>query len=131
MPHLTVEYTDNLDQGADIQGLLSALCGVLIARGDTYPIGGIRARAIRLSEYRVADGQHDDAFVHVTLRIAAGRSEEVKRATGAELFEVLTEHFEAAYAERFLALSLEVAEFGESGTFKHNNIHARYQKTPA
>jgi 5-carboxymethyl-2-hydroxymuconate isomerase len=129
MPHLTVEYTDNLGD-PDIRGLLTALNAVLIHRGDTYPVGGIRARAYRLSEYVVADGEHDDAFVHVSLRIGTGRSEETKQATGAELFGVLTAHFDRTYRERYLALSLEISEFSEAGTFKQNNIHARYRKEP-
>jgi len=124
MPHLTVEYTDNLAEPR-MSELLSALNAVLIAHGDIYPIGGIRARALKLTEYVVADGQHDDAFVHVTLKIGTGRSEEVRQATGDELFAVLTGHFEAEFDAHSLALSLEI---GEVETWKKNNIHRRYQR---
>lgn len=130
MPHLIVEYTDNLPEPR-IPELLRALNGVLLARADVYPAGGIRARAVRLTEYVVADGMHDDAFVHVTLKIGSGRSEEVKRETGAALFEVLEAHFAADFDARYLALSLEITEFSEAGTFKHNNIHARYRREQA
>lgn len=127
MPHLTVEYTDNI-QNPRISELLRALNGVLLARPDIYPVGGIRARAYRLSEYALADSTHpDDAFVHVTLKIGAGRSEEVKKATGDALFAVLTEHFAEAYAAHGLMLSQEIQEFSEAGTWKKNNIHARYK----
>ena len=34
-------------------------------------------------------------------------------------------HFETQYAQQGLALSLELSEFSESGTLKHNNLHAR------
>ena len=124
MPHLTVEYTDNLAEPR-MPELLSALNAVLIARGDIYPIGGLRARALKLTEYVVADGQHDDAFVHVTLKIGTGRSEEVRQATGDELFAVLTGHFASEFEARSLALSLEI---GEVETWKKNNIHRRYQR---
>ena len=79
MPHLIYEYTDNLLPGADIPALLLKSNQVLIAQGGVLPIGGIRSRAIRLSEYCVADGTVDDAFVHAVLKIGAGRSEEVKK----------------------------------------------------
>ncbi|TSA87582.1 5-carboxymethyl-2-hydroxymuconate isomerase [Deinococcus detaillensis] len=124
MPHLTVEYTDNLKEPR-IRELLSRLNAVLIARGDVYPIGGIRARAVKLTEYVVADGQHDDAFVHVTLKIGTGRSEEMKQITGDELFDVLKEHFADAFSSRKIALSLEI---GEVETWKKNNIHERYKQ---
>ncbi|UBV45032.1 5-carboxymethyl-2-hydroxymuconate Delta-isomerase (plasmid) [Deinococcus taeanensis] len=130
MPHLIVEYTDNLPDPR-MPALLRALNGVLLARQDVYPPGGIRARAVRLTEYLVADGTHDDAFVHVTLKIAAGRSDAVKRDTGEALFGVLKAHFEADFGTRFLALSLDITEFSGAGTFKHNNIHARYRQERA
>lgn len=128
MPHLTVEYTDNL-QSPRIPELLRALNAVLLARPDVYPVGGIRARAYRLTEYAVADSTDpQDAFVHVVLKIGAGRSDEVKQATGDDLFAVLKAHFADEFAARPLALSQEIQEFSEAGTWKHNNIHARYRK---
>lgn len=127
MPHLIVEYTDNIEHPR-IPTLLQALNNVLIARSDTYPIGGIRARALKLSDYVVADGTHpEDAFVHVALKIGSGRDPEVKQATGDELFTVVTRHFSEEFAQRPLALSLEIQEFGASGTWKKNGIHARYR----
>ncbi len=128
MPHLTYEYTDNLASDADIPALLKKSNQVLISQNGVYPTGGIRSRAICLRDYCVADGTVDDAFVHATLKIGAGRSEEAKKKTGDELFQMMTEHFAAIYAQRSLALSLEIVEFSEAGTWKQNNIHARYKK---
>ena len=129
MPHLIYEYTDNLEAAeADIQGLLKKSNQVLIDQGGVFPIGGIRSRAIRLTEYCVADGTVDDAFVHVTLKIGGGRSEEARKKAGDELFNMITEHFAAIYQKRTLALSMEIVEFSEAGTWKKNNIHARYKK---
>jgi len=128
MPHLIYEYTDNLLPGADIPALLLKSNQVLIAQGGVLPIGGIRSRAICLSEYCVADGTVDDAFVHAVLKIGAGRSEEVKKKIGDDLFKMLSEHFAETAKQRTLALSLEIVEFSEAGTWKQNNIHARYRK---
>jgi len=127
MPHLTVEYTGNLGAQADIPALLRKANAVLIAQGGVFPIGGIRSRAIRLEDFCVADGTADDAFVHLTLKIGAGRSAEQKRQAGDELFAMVRDHFAALFASRFLALSLEIQEFSEAGTWKHNNIHGRYK----
>lgn len=128
MPHIIVEYTDNIKNDANIPNLLEKINGVLIARSPLFPTGGIRSRAIELQDYRVADGKEDDAFVHVTLKIAAGRSEEDKKAVCDELFEMIKDHFAELFAERFLALSMELIEFSEVGTYKHNNIHKRFKK---
>jgi len=129
MPHLIYEYTDNLLPDADIAALLRKSNQVLIAQGGVLPIGGIRSRAIRLTEYCVADGTVDDAFVHAVLKMGAGRSDEVKKKIGDDLFAMICEHFAPAFARRSLALSLEIVEFSEAGTWKQNNIHARYRQT--
>ena len=92
------------------------------------PIGGVRSRAICLTEYCVADGMHDDAFVHATLKIGAGRDAATRQQIGDALFEMIKAHFSALEAKRYLALSMEIVEFSESGTWKQNNIHARYRK---
>jgi 5-carboxymethyl-2-hydroxymuconate isomerase len=130
MPHLTFECTDNIYDDARIPALLKQANDVLVAQGGIYPTGGIRSRAIRLHDWCVADGAQEDAFVHATLKIGGGRSPDAKQRTGDALFRLMTEHFADIYARRGLALSLEIAEFSEAGTWKQNNIHARY-KTPA
>jgi len=43
------------------------------------------------------------------------------------LFARIKEHFARLYATRPLAPSMELYEFDEAGTYKHNNIHARYR----
>ncbi|MGM9922768.1 MAG: 5-carboxymethyl-2-hydroxymuconate Delta-isomerase [Bacillus sp. (in: firmicutes)] len=127
MPHVIVEYTDNLKADAKIPVLLKKINEALAARGNVFPVGGIRSRAVELHDYCIADGESDDAFVHVTLKIGAGRAETVKKAICDELFRLMKDHFAAIFAERYLALSMELVEFSESGTYKHNNIHTRYQ----
>ncbi|KAB7707046.1 5-carboxymethyl-2-hydroxymuconate isomerase [Bacillus aerolatus] len=129
MPHFIIEYTDNIKSEANIPALLEKINQSLISRSDVFPIGGIRSRAIELHDYRVADGTEDDAFVHAVLKIGAGRSEADKEAACDELFEIIKDHFAALFAKRYLALSMELIEFSEAGTYKQNNIHARYKKT--
>ena len=131
MPHLVYEITNNLDTAkADIPGLLKKSNQVLIAQGGVFPTGGIRSRVVWLRDYCIADGsQPDDAFVHASLKVGAGRSEAEKKKACDELFAMMTEHFAAVFAERGLALSMEFSEFSEAGTWKKNNIHPRYKKT--
>jgi 5-carboxymethyl-2-hydroxymuconate isomerase len=108
--------------------LLCKINGAMLAHEGVFPPGGIRSRAIELKDYCVADGSGDDAFVHGTLKIGHGRSESVKKKVCEDIFAVMKEHFADLFAKRYLALSLEFSEFSEAGTYKHNNIHARYKK---
>lgn len=127
MAHLIFECTDNLEAEGDIPGLLKKANRALLDQ-EVFPPGGIRSRAIMLRHYCVAEGGHDDAFVHASIKIGAGRSSESVQGTANAVFEVMKAHFAALYARRSLALSLEISEFSEAGTLKHNNIHARYRK---
>lgn len=128
MPHFILEYTDNLKAEGDIPGLLAKINGAIIAQGGAFPTGGIRSRAIALTDYCIADGRADDAFAHATFKIGAGRDEAAKKRVCDALFEVMKTHFAALYEKRYLALSLELVEFSEAGTYKHNNIHSRFRK---
>ena len=128
MPHFIVEYTDNIKDEVNIAKLFEEIHKVLIAKDTVFPIGGIRSRAIEVHDYRIADGAEDDAFVHAVLKIGAGRSEDIKKEVCDALFEVIKEHFSPLMSNRYLALSMELIEFSEAGTYKQNNIHSRFKK---
>ncbi|MCC7462778.1 MAG: 5-carboxymethyl-2-hydroxymuconate Delta-isomerase [Gammaproteobacteria bacterium] len=129
MAHLTLEYSANLRAGGDFHGLCARLAACLagqrIAGQAVFPLGGIRVRAMACEDYCIADGAPDGAFVHAILKMGAGRSAAVRTAAGNALFEVIKQHFAAQFAAQGLALSLEVSEFSEAGTWKHNNLHQR------
>ncbi|WP_176059270.1 5-carboxymethyl-2-hydroxymuconate Delta-isomerase [Paraburkholderia sp. BCC1876] len=129
MPHLTLEYSANLANADSIGQLCNALAQCLDAQRENeqrvYPLGGIRVRALRCEQYCIADGRPDAAFLHANLKIGAGRSEAARKATGEALFALIKQHFAAEFEQHGLALSLEINEFSEAGTWKHNNLHAR------
>ncbi len=76
MPHLTLEYTDNID--VDVQPLLARLHEEVVATG-AINLKGIKSRAIKHTQYRIADGDPDYGFVHVGLLIREGRPIEVQK----------------------------------------------------
>lgn len=127
MPHLYIEYTSNIKEEADIPGLLQRVNHTLLSHKDIIPIGGLRSRAIELTDYLVADGTADDAFVHATLKLGKGRTEEDKKAVCDDLFSTIQEHFTDLFGRRYLALSMELYEF-QAPTWKQNNIHTRYKR---
>lgn len=129
MPHAIVEWTDNLEKdGFQIRDLLELIAADMRATDGVFPLGGIRVRAIRLTDYVVADGKGDDAFVNITFKIGKGRSEEFKKEFFTNLFEKVKVQLAGIYARRYLALALYVEEISESGGWRQNNIHARFKK---
>ena len=83
---------------------------------------GLRTRTERRDHYRIADGHPDNAFVHVTLRIAHGRSLEVRKAAGDLLFAALCRELQPLVERRPLAISFEISEIDPVLTYKAGNI---------
>lgn len=123
MPHFIAEYTNNLEQHADLPGLFEKVHTTLGATG-VFPLGGIRSRAVRLDTWRMADGKHDYTFVHMTLKVGHGRDLPTRKRVAEALFDVIREHFAQLQADRLLALSFEMIELHEVLNFKENNVHA-------
>ena len=84
-------------------------------------------RAIWLDTWQMADGQHDYAFVHMTLKIGAGRSLESRQDVGDMLFTLIKAHFAALMESRYLALSFELDELHPTLNYKQNNVHALFK----
>jgi len=119
MPHLTLEYTDNLS--FDVQSLLARLHNELVATGAVN-LKGIKSRAIRHTEYRIADGNPAYAFVHVNLLIREGRPLEIQRDATQRVMAVLKETFGSRFETGYLSLSVDIKEMREGIALTLHNI---------
>ena len=72
MPHIIIEYSDNVGKLIQLDGLIENVHKTAISTG-IFSIGGLRVRAARRDHYKVADGHPDNGFVHVELKIGPGR----------------------------------------------------------
>jgi 5-carboxymethyl-2-hydroxymuconate isomerase len=124
VPHLLIEYSANLHPAIEIGVLIEKLHTTAIATG-VFPVGGARTRAMRRDEFRVADGDIDNAFVHLTMRVGHGRSVATRKAAAEAIFAALVEHLDPIYRSRPLAISAEMQEIDPQFSFKQNNLHER------
>lgn len=125
MPHFIVECTENIRDQADLPGLFARVNEALAATG-IFPLGGIRSRAHWVDTWQMADGKQDYAFVHMTLKIGAGRSLESRQEVGERLFALIKAHFAGLMEARYLALSFEIEELHPTLNYKQNNVHALF-----
>jgi len=119
MPHLTLEYTDNLD--FDVQPLLARLHEELVATGAVN-LKGLKSRAVRHGDYRIADGNPEYAFVHVNLLIREGRPVEVQQDAAKRVMNVLKETFGHRFDNSYLSLSVDIKEMREGIAQTVHNI---------
>ena len=90
MPHLNLEYSDNLRQ-LNVDQLLLRLNHALVGSGQFADELDIKSRAQAFAQYRVGTAPGERAFAHVRLAILSGRSEQVKQQLSSSLLEVLHE----------------------------------------
>lgn len=124
MPHLTLEYSANLDAQVDFDALCRALLATLLESGLVEP-GAPRVRALRCATYAIADDDEQNGFIDMSLRLGAGRSPEDKRRLGDALIEAARAHLASLLARPHFALSLELREIDPDLSWKLNTMHAR------
>ncbi|BET95885.1 5-carboxymethyl-2-hydroxymuconate Delta-isomerase [Xenorhabdus taiwanensis] len=126
MPHFYAECTENIREEARLPELFTKVNQALADTG-IFPLGGIRSRAIWLDTWQMADGKQDYAFVHMTLKIGAGRSLEARQKVGEMLFDLIKAHFSELMARRYLGLSFTMEELDPVLNYKSNNVHSLFK----
>ncbi|HEY4566435.1 MAG TPA: 5-carboxymethyl-2-hydroxymuconate isomerase [Savagea sp.] len=126
MPHVIIEATSNLESTHPIKPLLRRVNERLVQLDTLIPIGGLRTRGYVVTNYVVADGTEDDAFVHVTVKLGGGRTDEQFQQIGDAIFQVVSDYYDTYFEQHSLALSLDLQQF-QRPTWKKNNIHERYR----
>jgi len=130
VPHQIVEYSSNLESQVDIAAMIRLLHET-VAGIDAFPRAALRTRVARRDQYCIADHHPDNAFVHVLLRIASGRSPEVKKAAGDRIFRVLCDYLAPVQASTPLGISFEIQEIDPVFRWKKNNLPAWLEKRAA
>lgn len=124
MPHITIEYSANLDGRLDMREFCEVMLAAAASTG-VLELAATRVRAIRCEHFAIADRHRDNGFIDVSLRMGRGRSEESKAATGEAIWQAIRAHCAAFYETPFFALSLELREIDPEMSWKENGIKPR------
>ena len=134
MPHLVVLYTPNIEPKTDLSALCRTLADTMLALRDeadkpVFPIGGTRVLAYPAAHYAVADGKGDYGFMYLNVRMAAGRSDAVKKDVGDKLLAVVKRHFAPIFDSELIGITLQVDESpGQVYDGKHSSLHPLFNK---
>lgn len=124
MAHFVLEYSANISaETLDLQTLFSHLHQAALNTG-LFPLKGIRSRAYACHEYRMADGNPEHIFVHLTVLLGAGRNLEERELAANRFFKVLETHFASCFENRGVALSFEMKELEPVLKYNKNNLQA-------
>lgn len=122
VPHAWIEYSANIQQEPEVQALKQTLRDAIVEAG-IFPLAGVRIRAAAIDDYLVADDDPENAFVHVALRVGAGRDEATRKKAADGIFARITAALARLSAAGPLAIAFEVQEMDKLLNYKANNLH--------
>ena len=128
MPHFQIDYSANLERVIDMTALCEALRAAA-AEIDTFPMPGIRVRATRVDHYAIADGNAAHGFIDLSIRLRAGREQDIKHEAVERMFAALKRFVEPAMATHSIALSAEMRDIDASLSPKFGNIRDHLERT--
>lgn len=122
MPHIVIECSANLGDRVNLDELVDRVHRAALATG-VFPIGGLRTRVAERSRYRIADGDPENGFVDVVVRIGQGRDLATKQRAAQAIFAEVCDALKAAFESSPLGISLEMQEIDPELSLRHNNLH--------
>ena len=115
MPHLIIEYGQELANEQQIQPMIDAVHDAVLSSG-LFTENDIMTRMVPLVHYRNGSGQHPS--IHAQLRIMAGRSAVQKKdLSDAVLNAIRTQGWSA------MVITVEVAEMDKDSYCKYSELN--------
>ena len=121
MPHISFDYSANLEELTDVGAFAEALRVAALETG-VFPEAGLRVRGFRADHWAVADGHSDNAFIDISIRLRRGRPQAAKEAATAHVFEAAKRYLAPVIARHPVALTLEMREIDPALSPKLNTI---------
>lgn len=117
MPQILLEYTDNISERPDFKMLLLSL-HFLLQDLASAELAACKSRVKELTNYCIGDGGEQQAFVHLSIGLLAGRSQEVKDQVGNAASQLLQKHFQNSYGNYATQISVQILEMPKELYFK-------------
>jgi 5-carboxymethyl-2-hydroxymuconate isomerase len=109
MPQLILEYSSNVIEKNNLFNLLKKFNETLTQLLTTELLS-CKSRAVEQVVYCIGDGNINNAFVHITLKVMPGRTFDKLKNVGEVMMDILKEYFHESSQKLNLQLSLEIDE---------------------
>ena len=113
MPHVKLEYTENVQWKNPIQDIFPELQTVLIQHARVKP-KNCKSRATELKFFHCAGKSHSGGFIHLEISLLSGRDEEVKKNIGKECTQIIREFLEDVTQAQ---VSVEIRDMDKNNYF--------------
>ena len=113
MPHIKLEYTENVQWKKPVQELFPKLQSVLIQYAGVK-LENCKSRATQLKEYLSNIDGSPGGFTHLEISLLSGRSETVKTKIGTECTQIICEFLKDVTQAQ---VSVEVRDMDKNNYF--------------
>ena len=118
MPHLVLEYSDNLTPHVPMDTLLTALHKQFTAF-ETIPAEDTKTRAKAYTHYIVGTKGRQSAFMHLNILMMRGRPQELRTKIGEAMASLLKNQLaQHVPAQLPFVVTVEIREMEKSDYFK-------------
>ena len=119
MPNLILEYSDNVE--FDSCAFFKALHNSLVETGAVN-MKGLKSRAIKLTNYYIADGNPEYKMVHLDIVLREGRSREIREEIARRAMVQLEATFGHYRQDSYINLSTDMKELEVGLALTNHNI---------
>lgn len=112
MPHVILECSDNIIEQLHVSSLFAEIHLILEKQLPTQ-LSSCKSRCVVHNLFYLGDGDKANAFLHLTVKVLAGRTNEVKNQLGEHLLKLLGEHVQSYKNKSGLQLSIEILDLNE------------------
>jgi len=127
MPHLTLDYSANLEPLCDMAALCNHLRLAAIETG-VLPLAGVRVRAFCATHVSIADGSPDNIYLDISVRLREGRDLETRQRATAHIFAAARAFLAPVIENHPIALSMEMRNIDADLAPKLNTIRDHLKK---
>ena len=119
MPHILIEYSDNLP-GFDARGTMRRVNQALSASGQ-FEDQDIKTRITEVQDYLVGTADQAHAFIHVTLRLLSGRDLATRQHLANAVLDALKDSLEpVGRLQAAVQLSVDVGDMDRQAYAKRS-----------
>ena len=127
MPHISIDYSANMEDRTDMAALCDHLRRAAIETG-VFPMPGIRVRAFAATHVSIADGDTKHGYVDISIRLREGRDLETRQRATQTVFDAAAAFLAPAMAQHSIALSVEMRNINAALSPKTGTIRDHLPK---
>lgn len=121
MPHIQIDYTASLEDVVTGERLVERIHQAAADSG-IFPVWGIRTFARSVHQHCVGNGEKNNGFINITVRIAPGRNLALRQRIAKELLGPVLQSMDELFKTHRLGCQLEVIEFDANVVVYKNNL---------